>query len=634
MLTQIVLFGVLVSGSVLGSSVLKKRFEDILPITCAFIVLLLFLCGTMGAMKQGVYFVLAISCFLWIYSVYYVWKQKTIIQFIRFFVTPAFAIFSLAYIVLIYTNYGRLAMVWDEFSHWADIVKAMVSIDDFGTNPAAHSMFQSYPPGMSLFQYFFQKVYLLLNKGELFSEWRLYYAYQIFFLSFLMPFLRELSFENISIKKIFDIFVSAVLCCLGPMLVFDDIYMIVLIDAVLGLLAGTGAAMIFVRRRKDWCYDLYIMMNIAMLVLAKDAGMLFAIFLLLMYMIDTIFYRDISGKQRVINCIFAALATILPKLLWSYNIKSDNAYVSFSNSIELKELFKVILGLDRTSYRAEVVSNFFTALISARFEVSVFKIGIPYILLCCGVMFFVYVLYKKYKDNKKTSSIQKTILILFVSEIVIYILGLLVTYMFKFSEYEAVGLASFDRYMSIIFECMIIFLLMLTIYYISANGKKYGLVITSLILVLALVPWGMVKTIGMRHGVLASVNTRARYIPIVEQIEEIAKDSEESLKITVISQESAGYDLLILRYSLRPHLIVGAESIGKSFYEGDIYTVEVSAEEWKQELKENVDYVALYHLNDYFMEEYSCVFENPEDIREDGVYRVNKENGLLQLYEK
>ena len=73
--------------------------------------------------------------------------------------------------------------------------------------------------------------------------------------------------------------------------------------------------------------------------------------------------------------------------------------------------------------------------------------------------------------------------------------------------------------------------------------------------------------------------------------------------------------------------------MGQPFYEGDIWTVEKTPKQWREELKSNVDYVAIYHLNEYFMENYSEVFEKPEEIRENGIYKVNKETGTLSLYE-
>ena len=632
MLTQIVLLGILLSGSVWGSAVCKKKSEDLLPITCAAIVLVLFLCGILGILKQGIFLVLILSAILWGYSIFFLFKQKSWREFGNSFGTPALCIFIAAYIVLTYTNYGMMAASWDEFSHWADIVKAMVSIDDFGTNPLAQSMFQSYPPGMALFQYFFQKVYLLLNKGELFSEWRLYFSYQIFFLSFLLPFLRKLTFKNISVKSIFNMFIAAVLCCFGPMLIFEDIYIIILIDAFLGLIAGTGMAMIFVREDKDWSYDAYILLNISMLILAKDAGMLFAIFILITYVLDNIFFRT-AGKEKKIFCgVLGVFALLLPKMLWSYNIKSNSASVAFSNKVDAVALFKVIFGIDKTSYRVEVVKNFFEGLFTRCFEISVLNIKIPYIILYVVLIMACYGTYRKYKKwSTGYSRSRKLVLNLLIVEAVVYVLGLCVTYMFKFTEYEAVRIASFERYMHIMLEGIVVFLILLIVHYIlnNQNQKYFGVCV--LCIVLALLPWGMIKDVAMRTTVTNTINTRARYIPIIEQVEKIAAETGKELRISVISQESAGYDRLILRYSLRPNKIVGSESIGEAFYDGDIWTVEKNAEQWQEEIVNNADYVALYHLNDYFIENYAEVFENPEEIHENGLYQVNKETGLLTL---
>lgn len=632
MITQVVLLGILISGSVLGSTVCKKRFEDLLPITCSSIVLILFLCGILGFLKQGVYLVLIISVFLWSYSLFHLFRNKSWKEFGNNFLTPAFCIFLAAYIVLTYINYGIMAATWDEFSHWADIVKAMVAIDDFGTNPEAQSIFQSYPPGMSLFQYFFEKVYLLLNRGELFSEWRLYFSYQIFFLSFLMPFLRKLTFDHLSVKHIFNMLIAAVLCCFGPMLIFHDIYIIILIDAFLGLIAGTGIAMIFVREEKDWSYDAYVLLNISMLVLAKDAGMLFAGFMLVTYLVDNVFYRKLEKRKQFLSLIFGGAALLLPKMLWSYNIKVNNADVAFSNKIDVIELFKVLFGIDRTSYRVEVVHNFFEGLFTRYFEASVLNIRVPYILLFLVLMAACYGMYRKYNVcDPAYKKERKPILILFMIETVVYVLGLCITYMFKFSEYEAVRLASFERYMHIMLQGLLVFLLMIVVNYLLSHHTSVIFKTCILCIIFAMLQWGMVKDVAKRTTVTNTVNTRVRYLPIIEKVEEITKETGQVYEIYIISQESAGYDGLILRYSLRPNKIVGSESIGKPFYDGDIWTAEKTAEEWQEELKSNADYVALYHLNDYFMEEFSEVFENAEDIHENGVYKVDKESGLLTL---
>lgn len=634
MITQLLLFLILISGSVWGSAVCKKRFEDLLPLTCTGIVLVLFLCGILGMLKQGVFLVLGISVCLWGYAVYHMIKQRNWSPFKQQFLTPAFFVFTAAYLVLHYTNYGMMASAWDEFSHWADIVKAMVAIDDFGTNPLAQSMFQSYPPGMSLFQYFFQEIYLLLNRGALFSEWRLYFAYQIFFLAFLMPFMRRFSFQKLNGSNIFCMCTAAMFCCLGPMLVFDDIYIIVMIDAFLGLLTGTGMAMIFVRQEKDWTYDGYILCNLMMLVLAKDAGMLFAVFLLITYVLTNLCSRRLMKKKQILWGVLALASVMLPKWLWSYNIQVNGARKAFSNQFEPVVLWNVLTGADQTSYRTEVLHNFSKRLFTEPFEISVFRFKIPYIIAFLLLFALCYAIYRCYKKNNVPCTLGYRIVLVMLSlETIVYVCGLCVTYMFNFSEIEAVGLASFDRYLNIMLQGLLICLLMMVVHLLGNEIVKKRFVMRAAVILLVLLPWGMIVNVGRRITVSNTVNTRVRYMPIIEQIEQIAAEEEKNLKIQVIAQESAGYHRFILRYSLRPNQIVGAESIGKPFYEDDIYTEEMDAAQWKAQLTEEVDYVALYQLNDYFYEEFSEVFENPADIHENGVYRVDKETGRLILCE-
>lgn len=65
---------------------------------------------------------------------------------------------------------------------------------------------------------------------------------------------------------------------------------------------------------------------------------------------------------------------------------------------------------------------------------------------------------------------------------------------------------------------------------------------------------------------------------------------------------------------------------------GDMYSVEKSPEEWMDELVENYDYVALYKLNDYFIQNYAEMFEG-EEIVSNALYRVNKQTQTLELVE-
>lgn len=59
----------------------------------------------------------------------------------------------------------------------------------------------------------------------------------------------------------------------------------------------------------------------------------------------------------------------------------------------------------------------------------------------------------------------------------------------------------------------------------------------------------------------------------------------------------------------------------------------VLADQWQTDLIQNYDYVALYRLNDYFYEHYSVVFEDPAQIKENAVYLMDKDTGVLVFCE-
>ena len=110
------------------------------------------------------------------------------------------------------------------------------------------------------------------------------------------------------------------------------------------------------------------------------------------------------------------------------------------------------------------------------------------------------------------------------------------------------------------------------------------------------------------------------------------KVSDNNSHIYFVSQEDAGYDYWVMKFSIRPNYLNDnfSWSIGKSFYDGDIFTKEMDKSQWQEELVREYDYVVLYKLNGYFYENFSDLFMNPDDIEENVVYRVDKKRGLLE----
>ena len=47
---------------------------------------------------------------------------------------------------------------WDEFSHWGSVVKSMFLTNGLSVKEGSSLMFKSYPPAISIFEYFFQVI--------------------------------------------------------------------------------------------------------------------------------------------------------------------------------------------------------------------------------------------------------------------------------------------------------------------------------------------------------------------------------------------------------------------------------------------------------------------------------------------
>ena len=99
------------SGGVLCAAYFGKKYEEILPITCAGIVLIMFLFGVAGLLTLGVLVVCGISALLYILSFVRLYKTTSWKDVLCNTFTPAFFVFFIFYIGVSCFNYGKLAYV-------------------------------------------------------------------------------------------------------------------------------------------------------------------------------------------------------------------------------------------------------------------------------------------------------------------------------------------------------------------------------------------------------------------------------------------------------------------------------------------------------------------------------------------
>lgn len=629
MISLLIWFALLSSGSILCTAVWGKRYEEVLPLTSSGIVLLLFLAGIMGNLFAGAVFVCAAGIGVIVFSgVWLVWK-KDIRKFMQNFFTPAFGIFAFLFIMACWLNLGKMACSWDEFSHWADIVKVMTTLDDFGTNPESYSAFQSYPPAMSLFQYFLEKLYSWFGAGT-FSEWRMYLAYQIFAFTFMLPFLKDLN------RKKWGGGTAATLAFfLCPLVYYNTFYTQIYIDPFLGILSGAGLASVFVCKKRDALYTLRILFTCSVLVLSKDAGLFLAAVVACAYALDCCLGGKQSGGNRlwIKNCVCiigAVLAVMLPKQLWSWHLKVSGAQIAFARAVDIKKLVEIICNRE-TGYQRTVWEEFYRALFTKAIAIGNTGVTVNYAVMFLISMLLLYGLVLWYKRSVDLYTGKGKLLFCMVCiQSAVYTVGLCVTYIFKFGEYEAVRLASFERYMNIALLSVGVVITMLYCIAMQRICKERAFMAFAIVVVMLLIsPGEYIYDYVSRNTVEESVQVRGYYEPLNGAIQEYVTPKS---RIYFVSQGTTGFDYWVMRYNVRPNTFNPnfTWSIGEPFYEGDIWTRQITAEQWQEELLEDYDYVALYKVNDFFRSQFASLFAEAEDISENSVYRINKETGLLE----
>ena len=535
---QCVMFLIICSGSVFAMAAFDSRFERVLPLTCLSAIMLVYLFGICGWLKGGVYAVLAAAAVLYVLAAVCVIRRRRLKKFLWGFVSPQFIAFALIYAALIYLNYGKLPVHDDELSHWADIVKAMTWLDDFGTNPASNSLFKSYLPGMAVFQYLFEKVHLMLEPGADFSDWRLYLAYQTLYAACILPFFGSLRFKRplSAVLSLFAVFFA-------PLVVFPTFFAVLQIDGFVAVLAGCGFASVASEGDKDGLYNARILLTVAALVLMKDVGLLFAIMLAAVFVIDTLLRnKQPDGRKCAFAALGAAAAAAVPKLLWNYNISANNVERMFGGKVDVPALAAVLTGKD-ASWRSDVLQNYVHKL---------------------------------------------------------------------FSEGESVGSIASGVYLPYFLMPLILLALCCAAFAVTA----------------ALLPYLQLSLYLSRENVAYSRRTMQPYYQMSENIKAHLADTDE--KVFLVCEGSSGWERLVMRYELRPYTLSDKSgSIGKPFYDGDIWTRDVSPEQWFDELTgENCAYVQLFTINDYFVETYGDLFEDHE-VEEYTLYRVDADRHAL-----
>lgn len=495
---------------------------------------------------------------------------------------------------------------------------------------------------MALFQYFFQVLYQLLDTPSGFSEWRLIFAYQLFVLSLLTPFfsIGEMDEHASAINRIFNTCIRAFIVVLSLSFfrlatIFSEIY----IDSFVSISAAVAFAHAVNQREPAKYRNTSVFLTCAILVLAKDVGLFYAVFAVLANCV-TQFYgnsailsssnAERSHSPKVNNVLFLLMSVCcvaLPKLLWTLKIRIDNANISFNAPYDLGVLIDIIIGKD-TGYRSQVIPGFFEKIFTDRYTVGDYALPFMVVLVLLFVGLICAIPRVNAQSCNRFTQTNRAYILILIAMSALYLIGLPITYIFQFSPHEAVQHASLGRYAGILSSSL--WLIFVLCYISSEELHKSGrnhLVIFSVFMFLC-ANRVVLGSYFERYYVQENLAEREVYDNISNLIHNDAGDRDADIQ--VIAQETTGYTMYLSSYLLRPYNVSRTWSIGEEpLYEGDLWTTIISPDEWKQQILSKYDYVVIYESDEYFIETYSDFFVG--GIENNSVYKVDIESGACQM---
>lgn len=611
MTLRILLAMVLCGSGAFGLAFFNKRFEELITAYYLSIVIVLFVFGLFNALLVGWWLVFAAIVTAYIVCAIKVLRvagkdgmEVAASLLTSTFFTPGFVFFIILLFVLMACNGGVMSTEWDEFTHWGLIVKQMTEYNALSFNTVFEgTLFRSYPPGVALFQYFGQRIAVL--SGNEFKEWLSYLFLQVLEYSFFAPLLNGLELKKGSS------WVCLLIMFLCPLAVFDNALSNLGVDCLLGVASAAGLAYLHIETEDDKAglRNITVLLDVAFLTLVKDAGMLFAVILAVAY---------ISKNKKWLPPF---LCVAIPRLLWRLLLAINNVPESFGDNIDVNALLNIIAGRD-SSYKAGVWKNFWQVLFCTE-GMQILNIGIPLLV----VLVLVLTLIRFLGDSKR-------LMWLCTIQTILFFFGLALVYVFKFSEYEADKLASFQRYIGIIVNELWTLLIFLLICWIKERCKiEKNCVIPALILCLTLsvCSIGNVKDFLFKNNLYYSEQARSGYDSFFSAVD---NQMEEESSIYFVSPDSSGYDYFLAIYDLYKHPFNSYDeswSVVTNIKDGNQWSREVDAEQWQQELKDNYDYVLLFDVQKSFADSFSGIFEDGDSIASRSLYKVSKETGRLQI---
>ena len=357
-----------------------------------------------------------------IYGVRVLFKKYEIHAEIRLF-NILFVIGSLFFFYLLYKS--RL-IHYDNFSHWAVVLKQMLSTDAFPDASSALIDFKNYPLGTSLFIYFIcrfaghSEATMLIAQGLLIFSG--FYA----------------MFGIITEKKRFLLYGFLAAGC-SILSVFNVTIRIsnLLVDFLLPVFTLVMFAAVSRYENQLMKACLVIAPVAGLLMIVKSTGMIYAGigfgYLIFMWLKN----RDRDFVKNGFAVLLSIGVSLIPWLLWSWHVAA--VFKGVENKFDVTRQVETIYGGKTTDEVRQIVTLFVQSVFDLKSRPFIGIVGFN--VMAVGGSVFAWVVLKKNWRLWRA-------LIALDAVVIIYYIGILGLYIFSMPSDEALRLAGFERYAS------------------------------------------------------------------------------------------------------------------------------------------------------------------------------------------
>ncbi|MFD2646382.1 hypothetical protein ACFSX5_01080 [Devosia albogilva] len=562
----------------LGLSIaLRRQVEVLLPVTISSILLI----GWIGGYLVPV---VAFRPALWAAGVtalgYCITNRSQLVTRL----SPGLAIFSLLAIAAYALSRGLLLLSWDEFSHWGQVVRFLLGS---GRYPSTGDiLFDGYPFGTAIWQ--------ILIGGN--SEQNWIFAQTFLKLGGLAVLFTHIGWNRPHVYLPLAVVIVALLHLFVGLGGIGDI----LIDAPLAVFAGASLAIYFLSGR-DTGSILFAALVAAPLPLFKDIGLVISLFVSGVILMDRLIDRLVFAERWhwpafIASLLPAFLAYLVNRVRITFLGPTEGFNFSLSPS-------SILQGVAQDGF-GQRFSQTMTTLGEAAGGWSFAYPGydLKTVLLSAAALLFMATLLQ----TKRGVAGPITFGVVAMAGFCLYVGLLIILYLFSFSAYEGVRLASFQRYTNTfllpIFIVGVAFLLrggQKPVHEAARSGALIILMVFAGLGLLVQIPTVLDPSSNASFAVRASVDDIVREAP---------SSIAAGASTYVLWNGTNGEHYYMTMYSLTPSPVSrGCFSLGQPRHEGDVWSCDVD-QNWFRDQLAAFDYVMLGSVDPEFSERFGDLF--------------------------